>query len=85
MGDVKYVVTLDVAKTVKRFKEATMVKENFVWLGETTWTRSFGAKAPSTLEKGKTYPVEGFPAEVVAEWVKTGHAKYAGAKPDKED
>jgi len=85
MSDVN-VITLDVADTVKRFKEANMAEKTFTWCGESTWTRSFGAKAPSALEKGKTYPIEGFPAEVVAEWVKTGHAKYAGKdKPAKEE
>jgi hypothetical protein len=62
-----------------------MAKENFKWTGETTWTRSFGTKAPAILEKGKTYDTEDFPADVLAEWVKTGHAKMTGAaKPDKE-
>lgn len=88
MADVDLVVTVDdsdgtIVKIESR-KEATMAKTNFTWLGDTTFTRSFGAKPPSKLEKGKTYPVEGFPVEVVDEWVRTGNAKYAGAKPDKE-
>lgn len=63
-----------------------MAKEVFTWVGETTWSRSYGAKAPSVLEKGQTYSVEGFPPEVIAEWVKTGHAKMTGKeKPAKEE
>lgn len=61
-------------------KEATMAKEEtFTWLTDTTNTRSYGAKAPSLIEKGKTYPTADFPKDVVDEWVKTGNAKYGKA------
>lgn len=62
-----------------------MAEKTFTWAGETTWTRSFGTKAPAVLEKGKQYPVSEFPADVLAEWIRSGHAKMTGsAKPDKE-
>lgn len=62
-----------------------MAQGKFTWQGETTWTRSFGTKAPTILEKGKLYDAGDFPAEVLAEWVKTGHAKMTAAKPAKEE
>lgn len=58
---------------------------NFTWLTESTSTRSYGGRAYSRLEQGKTYPTADFPAEVVAEWVKSGAAKYAAGKTGKED
>jgi len=57
-----------------------MAKEtHFTWMDETTSTRSYGGQAYTILRTGESYPVKDFPAEVVAEWVKTGHAKYAKA------
>lgn len=61
-----------------------MAEKMFTWIGETTWTRSFGTKAPTILEKGQTYKAEDIPAEVLAEWIKTGHAVLV-AKKVKED
>jgi hypothetical protein len=60
-----------------------MAKDKFfIWLGETTWSRSYGTKAPSVLEKGVAYVTEDFPAAVVAEWVKTGNAKYSAKEKE---
>jgi hypothetical protein len=84
MADVHFVVSVADDGAVVRIesrKEAKMAKDaKFTWLGETTWSRSYGPKAPSMLEKGKTYEAEGFPPEVLAEWVRTGHAKLSKAK-----
>jgi hypothetical protein len=66
-------------------KEAEMAKDQFIWIGESTFTRSFGTRAPSFLEKGKSYEAAEIPAEVLAEWIKTGHAKMSAAKPAKEE
>lgn len=54
-------------------------EETFTWLSDTTFTRSFGTKAPSIIEKGKTYQTADFPKEVVDEWVRTGNAKFGKA------
>lgn len=63
-----------------------MTEVKFTWIGETTWTRSFGTKAPTVLEKGHTYDAAGIPPDVLAEWVRSGHAKMTGtAKAGKED
>lgn len=60
-----------------------MAKEDkFTWLTDTTWSRTYGTRAASVIEKGKTYPVADFPADVVAEWVRTGNAKYGKAKEE---
>lgn len=67
------------------YKEDGMAKDLFVWIGESTFTRSFGTKAPSHLEKGKSYPASEFPDEVLAEWIRTGHAKYPEKKSGKEE
>ena len=58
---------------------------HFTWLSDTTWSRTYGTRAAAIIEQGKTYPVTDFPAEVVAEWVKTGHAKMNAAKTAKEE
>ncbi len=59
----------------------------FTWIGESTYTRTFGGGKPRFLEKGQVYDAAGWPAEVLAEWERTGHLKFeAGkAKPAKED
>lgn len=48
-----------------------MKEKNFEWLLDSCTPRKGGR-----LEKGKVYKVEGYPADVVAEWVKTKAAKY---------
>jgi len=63
-----------------------MAEKMFTWVGETTWTRSFGTRSPLILEKGKSYPAADIPADVLDEWIKTGHAKMAGKdKAGKEE
>lgn len=57
----------------------------FTWVGETTWTRSFGTQASMVLEKGKSYEVSMIPPAVLAEWVKTGHATLSAKAEKKEE
>ena len=48
-----------------------MKEKHFEWLLDSCSPRKGGR-----LEKGKIYNVGDYPAEVVAEWVKTKAAKY---------
>jgi hypothetical protein len=61
-----------------------MTKESaeFTWIVDTSFMRSRGGVAGRCLEKGATYNVSEFDAAVVAEWVRTGAAKYT--KPGKQ-
>ena len=61
-----------------------MAKDKFIWIGEQTTAR--GTAGGRILEKGKEYPLGGITVEIVEEWVRSGHAKWAGKdKPAKED
>ena len=57
-----------------------MKEKHFEWLLDSCFPRK-GAK----LEKGKVYNVGDYPAEVVAEWVKTKAAKYVKGGTLKEE
>lgn len=54
-----------------------MAKENFIWIGEQTCTRSRAGRGAAVLEKGKAYPAAEFDLAVIEEWIRTGHAKWA--------
>lgn len=47
-----------------------MKKDKFVWIGAEGVARN-----GKTLKPGQTYQAADFPEAVVAEWIKTGHAK----------
>ena len=57
-----------------------MKEKYFKWLSDSCFPRK-GAK----LEKGKVYEVEGYPEDVVAQWVKTKAAKYVKDKSKEEE
>lgn len=57
-----------------------MKEKYFEWLLDSCTPRKGGK-----LEKGKVYKVENYPADVVAEWVKTKAAKYVQGGILKED
>lgn len=50
---------------------------DFKWLGPRTVTRYRGKGSPGAeIETGHHYKVDDFGADVVAEWVRSGHAEY---------
>ena len=55
-----------------------MTDKKFIWL-----IASGEARNGRKLETGQTYNAGDFSAEVVAEWVKAGAAKYAAAAKTK--
>lgn len=57
-----------------------MKNEKFVWLAAESVARN-----GKTLKPGQTYATADFPADVVAEWIKTGAAKPAGKSEGKEN
>lgn len=58
-----------------------MKNEKFVWLAAEGVARN-----GKTLTPGQTYAAADFPAEVVAEWIKTGAAKpVAAGKSERKD
>jgi len=54
--------------------------KKFIWLSDPCVWRNGGPK----LEKNKEYSISDFTAPVVAEWVKTKHAKYNDKKEEKK-
>lgn len=55
--------------------------ERFKWLGPSTFTRSREGTGGVQLEPEHIYQVADFGADVVAEWVRTGHAEAVEGSP----
>jgi hypothetical protein len=61
--------------------EANMAAERFKWLGAATFSRSRGGVEGKSLEPQHIYNMADFDPNVVAEWIRTGHAEAVEGTP----